>query len=122
MLDLKPYLDAVNAAKDDVQRIANEIDALFTEGTDESESKALALRPALDEAQSKESEAIALYESMQRANRPNDIAKNFIPVSTTEPDPDDEGSQPTIIKRQDYDRMSLVDRAEFIRSGGKLMD
>ena len=120
MRDLKPYFDAVNAAEAEVQRIAHEIDELFREGTDESKAKALELRPALDEAQNKYAETVSFYESMQMANRPNDIAKNFVPVSNTKPD--DEGSQPTVIKRQEYDRMSLVDRARFIKSGGTLED
>jgi hypothetical protein len=121
MLDLKPYFDAVNAAEEEVQRIANEIDALFIEGTDESKVKALELRPALDEAQAKHAEAVSLYESMQKANRPNDVAKNFIPISNTRPD-EAEGSQPTVIKRQEYDQMDLVERARYIRSGGTLED
>jgi len=121
MLDLKPYFDAVNAAEAEVQRIANEIDGLFRDGTDESKVKALALRPALDEAQGKHAEAVALYESMQKANRPNDVARNFVPVSTTEVEPV-EGSQPSVIKRPDYDRLSLVDRARFIQSGGTVQD
>lgn len=120
MLDLKPYFDAVNAAGDEVQRIANDLDTLFKEGTDESKVKALALRPALDEAQTKHAEAIALYETMQKANRPNDVAKNFIPVSATPAEA--EGNQPTVITRQAYERMSHVDRAKFIRSGGTLED
>jgi len=121
MLDLKPYFDAVNAAEAEVQRIASELDALFRQGTDESTAKALELRPALDEAQGKHAKAIELYESMQRANRPNDVAKNFVPVSTTRSELA-EGSQPTIIKRADYERMPLGDRANFIRSGGRLED
>lgn len=121
MLDLKPYFDAVNMAEAEVQRIANELDGLFREETDESKAKALALRPALDEAQKKHGEAVALYESMQRANRPNDVAKNFVPVSTTEPT-EGEGNQPTVIKRKDYDAMSLVDRARFVKSGGTVED
>ncbi len=121
MLDLKPYFDAVNTAEAEVQRIAHELDALFCEGTEESKIKALALRPALDEAQNKHAEAVSLYEAMQTANRPNDVAKNFIPVSITPPD-QAEGNQPTVIKRQEYDRLSLMDRARFIRSGGTLED
>lgn len=119
MLDLKPYFDAVNAAEADVQRVANDIDTLFRDGTDESKVKALALRPALEEAQSKHAEAVSLYEAMQIANRPNDVAKNFVPVSTSETA---EGTQPSVIKREDYDRMSLVDRSNFIHSGGILKD
>jgi len=121
MLDLKPYYDAVNAADAEVQRIAAELDALFREGTDESTAQALALRPALDDAQRKHAEAVTLYEAMQKANRPNDVARNFVPASNT-PIEQAEGSQPTVIKRQEYDRMSLVDRARFIRSGGSLED
>jgi len=121
MLDLKPYFDAVNTAEAKVQEIASEIDVLFNEGTDESKEKALALRPALDEAQSKHAAAIALYETMQKANRPNDVAKNFVPVSSTSTELS-EGNQPTVIKRQEYDRMSLMDRARFIHSGGILED
>lgn len=121
MLDLKPYFDAVNKADADVQKIANEIDLKFNEGTDESKLQALALRPALDDAQNKHSEAVALYESMQKTNRPNDIAKNFIPVSST-PAEDAVDTQPTVIKRDAYERMSLNDRAKFIRSGGTVED
>jgi ElaB/YqjD/DUF883 family membrane-anchored ribosome-binding protein len=121
MLDLKPYFDAVNAAEAEVQRVASELDAIFREGTDESKAKALELRSALDEAQSKHAEAVSLYEAMQKANRPNDVAKNFVPVanpSTTQT----EGSQPTVIKRQEYDKMSLLDRSRFVRSGGTIED
>jgi ElaB/YqjD/DUF883 family membrane-anchored ribosome-binding protein len=121
MIDLKPYLDAVNAAADEVQRIASEIDALFTEGTDESKIQALELRPSLEEAQSEHLKQLALYETMQKANRPNDIAKNFVPVSTTQPEQTD-GTQPTVIKRPEYNAMDLVQRARFIKSGGTVED
>jgi ElaB/YqjD/DUF883 family membrane-anchored ribosome-binding protein len=121
MLDLKPYFDAINLAEAEVQRIANDLDMLFREETEESKAKALELRPALDEAQRKHAEAIALYESMQKANRPNDVARNFVPVSNTQIT-DGENNQPTVIKRKEYDGMSLVDRAKFIRSGGMLED
>jgi ElaB/YqjD/DUF883 family membrane-anchored ribosome-binding protein len=121
MLDLKPYFDAVNAAEAEVQRIANELDTLFREETEESKAKALDLRPALDEAQKKHAEAVALYESMQKANRPNDVAKNFVPVSTTQPG-EGESSQPSVIKRKEYDALMPLDRAKFIRSGGIVED
>jgi ElaB/YqjD/DUF883 family membrane-anchored ribosome-binding protein len=121
MLDLKPYLDAVNAANDDVQRVAHEIDALITEGTDESKEKALGMRSALEDAQAKHADAVAMYEAMQKANRPNDIAKNFVPVSQTNP-AEAEGNQPTMIKRSEYDKLPLDDRAKFVRSGGKIED
>lgn len=120
MLDLKPYFDAVNAADAEVQKIAAKIDEYFRDGSEESKLEALALRPALDDAQNKHAEAISLYESMQKANRPNDIAKNFIPVSEAATETVD--NQPTEIKRADYDRLSLQNRAKFIRSGGTITD
>lgn len=121
MLDLKPYYDAVIAADAEVQRVANEIDVHFREETEEGKVQALALRPTLAEAQSKYAEAVDLYEAMQAANRPNDVAKNFVPVSDTNPDLV-ESKQPAVIKREAYERLSLVDRAKYIRSGGKLED
>jgi ElaB/YqjD/DUF883 family membrane-anchored ribosome-binding protein len=120
-VDLKPYFDAVNAAEAEVQRVAHEIDELFRAETDESKAEALEMKPLLDAALAKQAEADALYEAMQMTNRPNDAAKNFVPVSTTSPD-DAEGHQPSVIKRQEYDRLSLVDRAKFIRSGGTIED
>lgn len=121
MIDLKPYFDAVNAAAAEEQRIASDLDALFRVETDEAQAQALAMQPELEKAQTKHADAVSLYETMQKANRPNDIAKNFVPVSETQPD-DAEGRQPAVIKRQEYDRMSLVDRARFIKSGGTLQD
>ena len=120
MIDLKPYMDAVNSAADKVQSIASEIDVLFTEGTDESKIKALELQPSLEGAQAEHERQLALYESMQKATRPNDIARNFVPVSTAQAETD--GSQPTLIKRPEYNRMDLVQRALFIKSGGTVED
>lgn len=120
-IDLKLYYDAVVAAEAEEQRIAHEMDALFRQETDEARAEALAMQPELEKAQAKVGEALALYESMQKANRPNDVAKNFIPISGTRTDVA-EGSQPTVIKRQEYDQMSLVNRARFIKSGGTVED
>jgi hypothetical protein len=121
MDNLKPFIDAVNAAADEVQRIASEIYALYEEGSVESKVKALDLRPALDQAEAEHEKQLALYESMQKAHRPNEIAKNFIPISTAQPD-QTEGSQPTVIKRSAYNEMSLVQRAQFIKSNGTVED
>jgi len=121
MVDLKPYFDAVNTAEADVQRIAAELDALFTEGSEESKGKALGMKPTLDAAQARQAEAAALYEAMQKSNRPNDVAKNFIPVSQTQTDAA-ENSQPTVIKRAEYDKLGLVDRARFVKTGGRVED
>lgn len=121
MIDLKPYFDAVNAAEADVQRVASDLDALFRQDTDEARAEALAMQPVLEAAQAKQAEAARLYESMQLANRPNEAAKNYVPVSTTQAEPV-EGSQPSVIKRSAYDGLSLVDRARFIQTGGTIED
>ncbi len=121
MVDLKPYFDAVNTAEAEVQRIAAELDGLFREGSEESKAKALEMKPTLDAAQAKHFEAVALYEAMQKTNRPNDVAKNFIPVSQTKTEAS-ENSQPTIIKRTEYDKLTPVDRALFVKSGGRMED
>lgn len=121
MIDLKPYFDAVNETEAEVQRIAAELDALFRLETQESKAEALARRPELEAAQKKHEEVVKFYESMQLANRPNDVAKNFVPISNAPQEPA-EGSQPSLIKRSAYDALSLVDRANFIRSGGTVED
>ncbi len=121
MNDLKIYYDAVNAAEAEVQRVAHELDELFREETEESKAKALAMKPELEAALARQAEAVALYEAMQKTNRPNDVARNFVPVSTTRPD-ETEGHQPSVIKRQEYNALSLVDRAKFIKSGGTVED
>ena len=120
MIDPKPYYDAVMTTEAEVQRIASEMDALFRLETDEAKAQALAKNAELEAALKKHDEAVSTYENILKANRPNEIAKNFVPVSTTTPE--GEATQPTVIKRQAYDAMLLVDRANFIKSGGTVED
>ncbi len=121
MADLKPYLDRINKTADAVQLVAQKIDELMAEGSDENYLKALDLCPALDEAEKAHEKAVSLYQHVELADRPNDIAKNFIPVSSTPLEPG-EGSQPTVIKRTDYNKLRPIDRARFVKSGGKVED
>lgn len=121
MLDLKPYHDAVITADEEVKRVANEINTLFLTGTDEAKVQALALQETLDTAQAKYDAAHKLYESLKKANQSGDIAKNFVPVSPTNPT-DEEEHSPTVMKRSDWIALSHVDRAAFIKGGGKLED
>ena len=121
MLDLKPYHDAVITADAEVQRIANEIDAAFLKGTEEGTGQALALRPALDEAQAKYDSAIKLYESLKKASQPSNVATNFVPVSPTLPDP--EGEKPKgIMKLSEFQNLVPSERMKFIKGGGKVED
>lgn len=122
MINLKTYLDAVNAAHDDAQQQAHIIDGLLKEGTEESKQMALGMRSALEEAQTRHADAVAMYELMQRACKPNEVAKNFVPVSLSAPSGVEAGSDAIIIKRSEYDAMLHSERYKFIRSGGKIED
>lgn len=120
--DLKPYYDAVNSAQAEVDRIAHEIDTAMTDGSDEAKLKALELQPELDGALKKLEDASKLYESRQKADRPNDIAKNYVPVSNTPVESSNGDQQPTEINRAAFNALSLVDQSKFIRSGGTVKD
>lgn len=119
MLDLKPYFDAINEADAEVQRVANEIHVLFTDGTDESKVKALELRPALEKAQQKHAEAVGLYETMQKANRPNDVAKNFVPVST---ELVEAAKDPNQLNKSAFLALEPSQRMAFVKRGGRVLD
>ena len=119
MLDLKPYHDAVITADAEVQRIANEIDAAFQQGTEEGTGQALALRPALDEAQTKYDAAMKLYESLKKASQPSNVATNFVPVSPTLPD----GETPKAeMKRNEFEALNAVEKRKYALSGGRIID
>lgn len=119
MVDLKRYYDRCVAAEAEVQRIAAEMESLLEAGGDENESQALGMQGELNAAIGKLDEAGALYESMQRANRPNDAARNFVPVSSSDPAG---GEQPSTIKRSEYEALEPANRARFIRTGGRVED
>jgi len=122
MLDLKPYYDAANAANAEVQRIAGEIDAHFQAGTDEGKQQALALRPALDEAQAKAGEALKLYESLKTSAQPGDLAKGFVPVSTTPTDPETPEAPKGVLKLNEFQALAPAERMKFIKAGGVVED
>lgn len=121
MIDLKPYYDKVMTSEAEVQRLAAELDALYHQESEEAKALMLEKKTELDKALAAHDEAVADYERMQKTNRPNDVAKNFVPVSTIQPE-EAEGSQPTVIKRSEYDKLSPVDQARFIKSGGTVED
>lgn len=76
-MNLKKYLDAVNAAEARVREVAAQIDELFE---DSKTDEALALRPQLDEAKTKAKSAGELYLSMLNANTGgNDPAQRVVP-------------------------------------------
>jgi hypothetical protein len=121
MLDLKPYHDAVLAADAEVQRVANDIDVLFQGETDESKTQALALRPALDEAQSKADEAMKLYESLKKSAQPSNLA-DFVPASQTPIDPETPQEPLGTLKLNEFQAMTPAARLKFAKGGGKVED
>lgn len=91
-MNLKKYLDAVNAAEARVQQIAAQIDTHFDAGEND---QAVALRSQLDEAKSDAQKANALYLSMlNAAPSGNDPAQRFIPAGGRAEVVTDEGDQP----------------------------
>ncbi len=120
--DLKPYYDAVNSAQAEVDRIAHELDTAMADGSDEGKLKALELTPQLDGAEKALEEASRLYELRQKADQPNDIAKNYVPVSNTAPNGDVTTGQASEIERGDFDKLSVQEQAMFIRGGGTVRD
>lgn len=119
MLDLKPYQDAVLTADAEVKNVANQIDALFREGTDEAKNSALALQESLDIAQAKYDAAAKLYESMKKSSQPSDVALNFVPVSQTSPTPDAENPV-DVMTLAEYNALSPKDRLAFAKRGGRI--
>ena len=120
MIDLKPYHDAVIAADAEVKEIASKINDSFLSETEEGKAKALELKPALDAAQKKYDEALGTYNSMTAANRPSEVAKNFIPVAATTQGA--EGEAPKVMNRAAFNALDQINRASFIKGGGKVID
>jgi hypothetical protein len=122
-IDLKPYFESARAASDEVQRVMAEMNAAFSDGTDEGKQKALDLRPALDAAQKAAEEANALYISMRNASsETQDAAKNFVPASMTRPEVGAAASAVKEMTRAEFTALDGAARMAFIRNGGKVID
>jgi hypothetical protein len=121
MLDLKGPLDVMNAAKDAWLQKAAEINALLSLGTEEATQQALALQGTLDQLQADYEAKKALYDKLVQANSPsNDVAKLFVPASSTSPDNAEEAKPKGVMSRAEYNKLSPADRLAFAQSGGKL--
>lgn len=121
MLNLKPYLEAAIAADAEKERIKHEINALFSDGTEEGKRKALELRPALDEARTKAEQANELYVSMRDASL---VADNSAALFTPA-DPaaiDQKNSNSEVMKISDFRALPPSERLAFAKRGGKLED
>lgn len=121
MSNLKTYLDAAIAADAEKQRLMQEIDALFNDGTEDGKKKALELRPALDDAKSKAEQANQLYTSMRDASLVNDnAAALFTPADPAATDSKD--ADPKVMKVSEYRALSPSAKLAFGKQGGKLED
>lgn len=118
MPNLKPVLDAARAAEQDVSRILNDMETAFAENTDEGKSRALALRPALDEAKKKADEANSLYVSMRDAAS---VSNNAAALFVAPADPAVEAGAKTVT-RSEFNVLTAAERMKFAKSGGKVED
>lgn len=120
-IDLKGPLDAVNAAREARDRKAADVAAWLAEkqGTEEMTMEALALQnQSLDQAEQRYASLLATYEKLVKANQPSDLAKLFVPAtSTTESD-----EKPKVMTRAEFRALPHADRMAFCKAGGKLED
>jgi hypothetical protein len=117
MLNLKPFLDAAQAASTEVLRVANEIETAFALGTEEGTQQAMDLKSALDDAETKAAAANELYLSMRKAASTGDAASKFVPV-TEDRTPDDKKT----ITRAEFEAMDYQARHDYLKAGGAIVD
>lgn len=122
MPNLKPYYDAALTADAEVKRILNEMDTLFNDGTEDGKTKALELRPALDEAKNKAEQANTLYVSMRDASLVNDNAAALFTAPADPAAQSDKGEDPKVMNRSAFDALDAAARAKFINASGKVVD
>lgn len=122
MLNLKPALDAVNAAeaawKTKAAEVADWIEQ--KQGTDELTSEALALQnKSLDDAEADYKNKKALYDRLVQANAPSNVNQLFVPASPTPPDGNE---KPRAMKRSEFFALSPAEQKKFALNGGKVED
>ena len=116
------FKSAYDLAQKRVQAVndkAQEIETLLG-GTEEDVSAALALEPALDEAQAEAQKALDLYNKLtQASNLAESSASLFVPVS--EAAAESEAAKNTMT-REEFDGMNTSERAKFMANGGKVTE
>ena len=121
MLDLKGPLDVMNAADAALKKQAAEIAALLSQGTEEATQQALALQETLEKLQSDYDAKKAMYDGLVQANKPSDVAKLFVPTSTTSPDAD-EAKKKDVMTLAEFNDLAPRDRLAFAKRGGKIQE
>ena len=116
------FKSAYDLAQKRVQAVndkAQEIETLLG-GTEEDVSAALALEPALDEAQAEAQKALGLYNKLtQASNLAESSASLFVPVS--EAAAESEAAKNTMT-REEFDGMNTSEKAAFMKRGGKVTE
>ena len=116
------FKSAYDLAQKRVQAVndkAQEIETLLG-GTEEDVSAALALEPALDEAQAEAEKALDLYNKLTKADELADsTASLFVPVSEAAAE---SGAAKNTMTREEFDGMNINDRTKFMLNGGKVTD
>lgn len=114
-MNLKPYFDAVQSAQAEVVRVANEIDAQFTLGSEEGKAAALAMKAELDTAQAKVGETQALYEAMKAAAATGEAAAKFAPAAN-------QAAEKKQLTRAEYEQLPYEARNAFFKDGGEIVE
>ena len=119
-MDLTVYFEGAQQATEAVQAILREMDAAYSTGAEEGKARAMALRPALDEARAKAKAANELYVSMRDATAASEsAAKQFVPTADLgTPAP----ASAQTLQRQAFSALPLVEQARYIQSGGVVAD
>ena len=119
MTTFKSAYDLAQKRVQIVNNLAQEIDSLLS-GTEEDVSAALALEPALDEAQAEAQKALDLYNKLtQASNLAESSASLFVPVS--EAAAESEAAKNTMT-REEFDGMNTSEKAAFMKRGGKVTE
>lgn len=119
MTTFKSAYDLAQKRVQIVNNLAQEIDSLLG-GTEEDVSAALALEPALDEAQAEAQKALDLYNKLtQASNLAESSASLFVPVS--EAAAESEAAKNTMT-REEFDGMNTSEKAAFMKRGGKVTE
>ena len=119
MTTFKSAYDLAQKRVQIVNNLAQEIDSLLG-GTEEDVSAALALEPALDEAQAEAQKAIDLYNKLTKADELADsTASLFVPVSEAAAE---SGAAKNTMTREEFDGMNTSEKAAFMKRGGKVTE
>jgi hypothetical protein len=119
-MDLKPLYDDAKTTSDEVQKIKNEILALYSDGTEESKEKAKGMRASLEAAGVKADEANKMYITVRdAAAKENGAASNFVPAPQGKGS-SGQGDDTKEMTRAEFEALDAPARMKFCKTGGKV--